>query len=61
MKRMIKKSMCRRHILDYAQKSKSHVFTRVNPTVYDHLDIKIREYIKNIVASQPLKGKTISV
>jgi hypothetical protein len=61
MKTLIKKSMCRRHILEYAQKNRSHVFTRVDPNVYIHLDFKIREHIRNIVSSQPSKGKTISI
>jgi hypothetical protein len=61
MKTMIKKSMCRRHILDCAQKTRSHIFTRVDPSVYDYLEAKNREHIRNIVASQPSKGKTISV
>jgi hypothetical protein len=61
MKTMIKKSMCRRYILEYAKKNRSHIFTRVDPNVYFHLDAKIREHIINIVSSQPSKGKTISI
>jgi len=61
MSSTIKKSICRTYLLDKASQTRSHKYNRVSSKVYPYLEAKMREYMDNIVSTQPSKGKTISV
>lgn len=59
MPTLINKSRVRRFILEHAEKSRAHKFTRVAPTVFVQLESVVREKCRQLVHSQPSKGKTI--
>ncbi len=56
---LINRQAVRRYLLDYAARSRAHVFTRVAPEVYEQIDAGVREQCRRIVRGQPSAGKTI--
>jgi len=57
--RLIKTGKVRRYLLDRAEATRPHVFTRVAPSVYDDLEAKTREWCNALVHEQPSAGRTI--
>ncbi len=56
---MINRKEIRRYLLDYAARSRAHVYTRVAPEAYVRIEAGVREHCRRIVQSQPSAGKTI--
>lgn len=56
---LINKSNCKKFILDFAEREKFHKFTRVSADCWPHLEAKLRAHLRNLVNSQPSKGKTV--
>lgn len=56
---LINKRNVRRFLLEYAQRSRSHRFTRVADSVYDQIEATVRDKCRQQVNCQPSAGKTI--
>lgn len=56
---LLNRQAVRRYLLDYAARSRSHVFTRVAPEAFERLDAGLREQCRRLVHTQPSAGKTI--
>lgn len=58
--RLVKPSLIRRFMLDYASRNRHHPFSRVSALAIDYLEGKLREECRKLVDRQPSKGKTIT-
>jgi hypothetical protein len=56
---LLNKQAVRKFLLEYSERSRHHEFTRVSPSVFEDLEVSLRESMRAIVKSQPSKGKTI--
>lgn len=56
---MINRQAVRRFLLEYAQRNRTHKYTRVGDGVYDQIEVQLREQCRRIVDTQPSAGKTI--
>lgn len=56
---LVNRSQVRRFLLEYAQRSRRHRFSRVAPTVHDQLEAKVRDWCRQIIHAQPSAGRTI--
>lgn len=56
---LINKRKARAFILECAERTRAHKFTRVAPGVFDQLEGAMREKCRTLVHSQPAKGRTI--
>jgi len=56
---LLNKKAVRGFILDYAERSRAHKYTRVSPQVLDEIEAAVREKCRAIVRVQPSMGKTI--
>ena len=56
---LLNRRRIRRFLLDYAERSRSHRFTRVTESVFDQLEAALRKRCRGIVHNQPSKGRTI--
>ncbi len=56
---MINKQNVRRFIMEYAGRSRAHLYTQVAATVYDQIEATMREQCRRIVNRQPSAGRTI--
>ena len=59
MKSLINKKACRKFLLEYAERSRHHKFTRVSQEAFDFIETALRTDMRHLVDSQPSKGKTI--
>ena len=57
--RLINKQNIRRFILEHAERTRAHRFTRVAECVYDQIEIAVRDKCRDIVRTQPSAGRTI--
>ena len=57
--RLINKQNTRRFLLEHAERSRAHRYTRVADGVYDQIELAVREKCRDIVRSQPSAGKTV--
>ena len=57
--RLINKQNIRRFLLEHAERSRAHRYTRVADCVYDQIELAIRDKCRDIVRSQPSAGRTI--
>ena len=57
--RLINKQNIRRFLLEHAEQNRAHRFTRVAESIYDQIEIAVREKCRDIVRSQPSAGRTI--
>ena len=57
--RLINKKNTRRFLLEHAERSRAHRFTRVADCVYDQIELALRDKCRDIVRSQPSAGRTI--
>lgn len=55
----INKAACKQFILDYANQTRHHKFSRVDSEIFAELNAVIRKHCKQIVARQPSMGRTI--
>jgi hypothetical protein len=56
---LINKKKCKQALLECAQDTKAHPFTRVAENALIHLESVMRKEIKRIVQVQPSAGRTI--
>lgn len=56
---LVNRTRVRRFLLEYAQRNRAHRFTRVAEPAFDTIEAAVREKCRQIVNSQPSKGKTI--
>jgi hypothetical protein len=59
MSKLLNKRLIRQMALDESARNRHHVFSQVAPSFYGRLEAVLRTAIREIVASQPSKGKTI--
>ena len=59
--RLVKPSLVKKFILEYAKRTRHHPFTRVSASVDDYLEMKLRDECRKLVDRQPSKGKTVTV
>ena len=57
--RLINKQNIRRFILEHAERTRAHRFTRVAECVYDQIELTVRDKCRDIVRAQPSAGRTI--
>ena len=57
--RLINKQNIRRFLLEHAERSRAHRYTRVADCVYDQIELAIRDKCRDIVRTQPSAGRTI--
>ena len=57
--RLINKQNIRRFILEHAERTRAHRFTRVADGVYHQIELAIRDKCRDIVRTQPSAGRTI--
>jgi hypothetical protein len=55
----INMAACKKFIMDYANESRHHKFSRLDPAIYDELNAVLRKHMRVIVARNPSYGKTI--
>lgn len=55
----VNKAACKQFIMDFANQTRHHKFSRLDPTVFDELNAVVRKHMKAIVARNPSVGKTI--
>jgi len=58
---LIHKSLAKARILEYAENTRAHKFTRVSADVYDHLHMVVLREIEKVVKLQPSKGCTVAM
>lgn len=56
---LINRRRVRSFLLDYAARNRAHRFTRVADAALDQVEAAVREKCRQIVNSQPSKGRTI--
>ncbi len=56
---LVNRQAARRFLLEYAQRSRAHRFTRVADSAYDQLELLVRDKCRALVSQQPSCGKTI--
>jgi hypothetical protein len=56
---LINRRQVRHFLLDYAQRKRSHRFTRVADSVFDQVEAVVRDQCRKIVDAQPSAGRTI--
>lgn len=55
----INKAACKKFIMGYAQESRYHKFSRLDPAIYDELNGVLRKHMRAIVVRNPSFGKTL--
>jgi hypothetical protein len=55
----INKAACKQYIMDYADQTRHHKFSRLEAAIYDELNGVMRKHMRSIVARNPSVGKTI--
>ena len=56
---LVNRRCVRQFLLEYAERNRSHRFTRVANTVFDQIEAAVRERCRGIVHNQPSAGRTI--
>jgi len=56
---LVNRRLAKAWMLEFADRNRTHKFTRVSPEVFDRIEGRVREFMRHIVDSQPSKGKTI--
>jgi len=56
---LINKKKCKQTLLDYAQATRAHKFTRVSEDSLIHLESVVKKEIEKIIHMQPSAGRTI--
>jgi hypothetical protein len=55
----INKAACKQFIMDFADQTRHHKFSRIEAAIYDELNAVLRKHMKSIVTRNPSVGKTI--
>ncbi len=55
----VNKAACKQYIMDWANQTRHHKFSRLDPEVFDELNAVLRKHMKAIVTRNPSFGKTI--
>lgn len=61
MSLLIHRSLAKAKVLEYAENTRAHKFTRVSADVFDHLHMVVLREIEKIVRAQPSKGCTVAM
>ena len=59
MSALLNKKLCRKFIIEFAERERCHKFSRVSGDCWPYLEAKLRESMRGLVLSQPSKGKTV--
>lgn len=55
----VNKAACRQFIMDFANQTRHHKFSCLDPAVYDEINAVVRKHMMSIVSRNPSAGKTI--
>jgi hypothetical protein len=55
----VNKAACKQYIMDWANQTRHHKFSRLDPEIYAELNAVLRKHMKAIVTRNPSFGKTI--
>ena len=55
----INKAACRQYIMDWADQTRHHKFSRIDPEIFAELNAVLRKHMKSIVTRNPSFGRTI--
>lgn len=55
----VNKAACKQFLMDYANQTRHHKFSRVDSEIFDELNAVLRKHMKAIVARNPSVGRTI--
>jgi hypothetical protein len=55
----VNKAACKQYIMDWANQTRHHKFSRLDPEIYAELNAVLRKHMKAIVTRNPSYGKTI--
>jgi hypothetical protein len=55
----VNKAACKQYIMDWADQTRHHKFSRIDPEVYAELNAVLRKHMKTIVSRNSSFGKTI--
>lgn len=55
----VNKAACKQFLMDYANQTRHHKFSRVEAEVFHELNAVLRKHMKAIVARNPSVGRTI--
>lgn len=55
----INKAACKQYLMDYADQTRHHKFSRIDSEIFDELNAVLRKHMRAIVARNPSFGKTL--
>jgi hypothetical protein len=55
----INKAACKQYLMDYADQTRHHKFSRVDSEVFDELNAVLRKHMRTIISRNPSFGKTL--
>lgn len=55
----INKAACKQYIMDYANQTRHHKFSRIDSEIFDELNAVLRKHMRSIVTRNPSFGKTL--
>jgi hypothetical protein len=55
----INKAACKQYLMDYADQTRHHKWTRIDSEIFDELNAVLRKHMRSIVTRNPSFGKTL--
>jgi hypothetical protein len=55
----INKAACKQYLMDYADQTRHHKFSRIDSEIFDELNAVLRKHMRSIVTRNPSFGKTL--
>ncbi len=55
----VNKAACKQYLMDYADQTRHHKFTRVDSEIFDELNAVLRKHMRSIISRNPSFGKTL--
>ncbi len=55
----INKAACKQYLMDYADQTRHHKFSRVDSEIFDELNAVLRKHMRTIISRNPSFGKTL--
>jgi hypothetical protein len=55
----INKAACKQYLMDYADQTRHHKFSRVDSEIFDELNAVLRKHMRSIITRNPSFGKTL--
>jgi hypothetical protein len=55
----INKAACKQYLMDYADQTRHHKFSRVDSEIFNELNAVLRKHMRTIISRNPSFGKTL--